>query len=127
MFVPSGNPVDDKPVLEGSSDLAVDKLPKVTPGDEVLVYHTGCRQECLMPGWTSYSALFRIGNVTCPGQTVFITGAAGVCGSMLGQMAKILGCRVIGTAGSASKVGHLKSALGFDEALNYRRLSTVEA
>lgn len=113
-----------------------DELPVVTPGHKVLVipealppgvalsHYVGVLG---MPGWTAFSALFRVGNLTCPGETVFITGAAGVCGSMLGQMAKILGCRVIGTAGSDSKVRHLKEVLGFDEALNYKEHSTVDA
>lgn len=54
-----------------------------------------------------------------PGETVFVSGAAGAVGSMVGQIAKLRGAsRVIGSAGSAAKVERLK-ALGFDAAFDY--------
>lgn len=115
---------------------SVEHLPKVTPNREVLVLPEQLPPKVLpshyigflgMPGWTAYSGLFRIGNVTCPGETILVSGAAGVCGAMVGQMAKILGCRVIGTAGSEAKVQHLKDSLGFDEALNYKTHATADS
>lgn len=71
-----------------------------------------------MPGFTAYHGLFAIGEPQ-PGETVFVSGAAGAVGSAAGQMAKIAGCRVIGSAGSPEKVAWLEE-LGFDAAFNYR-------
>lgn len=71
-----------------------------------------------MPGMTAY---FGFTELCAPkaGETVVVSGAAGAVGSAVGQIAKILGCRVVGTAGTAGKVAYLKS-LGFDGAVNYR-------
>jgi NADPH-dependent curcumin reductase CurA len=71
-----------------------------------------------MPGMTAY---FGVTEVCAPkaGETVMVSGAAGAVGSAVGQIAKILGCRAVGTAGTDAKVRHIKS-LGFDDALNYR-------
>ena len=55
-----------------------------------------------------------------PGQTLFVSGAAGAVGSVVCQLARIRGARVIGTAGSDEKVAWLKNVLGIDEAVNYR-------
>ena len=71
-----------------------------------------------MPGLTAYFGLLDICQPKA-GETVVVSGAAGAVGLLVGQLAKIQGCRVIGTAGSAEKVAHLK-ALGFDEAINYK-------
>lgn len=54
------------------------------------------------------------------GETVVVTGAAGAVGSVVGQIAKIKGCRVIGVAGSDEK-GQLLKELGFDEFINYKK------
>jgi hypothetical protein len=54
------------------------------------------------------------------GETVYISGAAGAVGNVAGQLAKIYGCRVIGSAGSAEKVLFLREECGFDSAFNYR-------
>ena len=71
-----------------------------------------------MPGLTAYFGLLDICQPKA-GETVVVSGAAGAVGLIVGQLAKIQGCRVIGTAGSDEKVAHLK-ALGFDEAFNYK-------
>jgi NADPH-dependent curcumin reductase CurA len=72
-----------------------------------------------MTGLTAYVGLFRIAEFA-PGDTVFVSGAAGAVGSMAGQLARLRGAkRVIGSAGSAAKVRHLREDLGFDEAFNY--------
>jgi leukotriene B4 12-hydroxydehydrogenase/15-oxo-prostaglandin 13-reductase len=71
-----------------------------------------------MPGLTAYFGLLDICQPQ-PGETVVVSGAAGAVGLIVGQLAKIKGCRVVGTAGSDEKVAHLK-ALGFDEAINYK-------
>lgn len=71
-------------------------------------------------GMTGMTAYFGLTEVCEPksGETVFISGAAGAVGSAVGQIAKILGCRVVGTAGTAEKVEHLLK-LGFDGAFDY--------
>ena len=55
-----------------------------------------------------------------PGETVVVSGAAGAVGSLVGQIAKILECRVIGIAGTDEKIKHLVDELGFDGAFNYK-------
>lgn len=55
-----------------------------------------------------------------PGETVFITGAAGAVGSLVGQIAKIKGCRAVGLAGSDEKGKWLVNELGFDHFINYK-------
>jgi NADPH-dependent curcumin reductase len=71
-----------------------------------------------MPGMTAYFGLLEKGQPKV-GETVFVTGAAGIVGATVGQIAKIKGCRVIGTAGSDAKCAYLKS-IGFDVAINYK-------
>jgi NADPH-dependent curcumin reductase CurA len=73
-----------------------------------------------MPGLTAYVGLLDIAAMR-PGDTVFVSGAAGAVGSLAGQIARQRGAaRVIGSAGSAAKVSHLVDRLGFDAAFNYR-------
>jgi NADPH-dependent curcumin reductase CurA len=71
-----------------------------------------------MPGFTAWYGLFVLGEPK-ESETVLVSGAAGAVGSAAGQMARIAGCRVIGSAGSAEKLGWLRE-LGFDEAFDYR-------
>jgi NADPH-dependent curcumin reductase CurA len=71
-----------------------------------------------MPGMTAYTGLFGAASMK-DGERVFVTGAAGAVGSIAGQIAKIKGCRVVGTAGSAEKVRHLVDDLGFHYAFDY--------
>ena len=70
-------------------------------------------------GFTAYVGLLDLGKPQ-PGETVFVSGAAGGVGSIVGQIAKMKGCRVVGSAGSAAKVAFLRDELGFDAAFNYR-------
>jgi NADPH-dependent curcumin reductase CurA len=72
-----------------------------------------------MPGLTAYVGLLDIGELQ-EGDVVFVSGAAGAVGSLAGQIAKLRGNRVIGSAGSPEKVAHLTDDLGFDEAFNYK-------
>lgn len=78
-----------------------------------------------MPGLTAYFGLLDICQPKA-GETVVVSGAAGAVGMVVGQLAKIQGCRVIGTAGSDEKVAYLKE-LGFDEAINYKTANIAEA
>lgn len=71
-----------------------------------------------MPGMTAYVGLLEVGELK-EGDVVFVSGAAGAVGSAVGQIARIKGCRAIGSAGSAEKVRHLTEDLGFDAAFDY--------
>ncbi|GAB2472322.1 putative NADP-dependent oxidoreductase YfmJ [Hymenobacter qilianensis] len=71
-----------------------------------------------MPGITAYFGLLDICQPKA-GETVVVSGAAGAVGIVVGQIAKIKGCRVIGIAGSDQKLAYLKE-LGFDETINYK-------
>lgn len=72
-----------------------------------------------MPGMTAYFGLLAICDPQ-PGETVVVSGAAGAVGSLVGQIAKIKGCRVVGIAGTDDKVNWLVNELGFDAAFNYK-------
>lgn len=72
-----------------------------------------------MPGMTAYFGILEVGRIR-PGDSVFVSGAAGAVGSLVGQIAKIGGCRVAGSAGSQAKVDYLVNELGFDAAFNYK-------
>lgn len=71
-----------------------------------------------MPGMTAYTGLKTIGQPK-PGETLVVAAASGPVGSLAGQIAKLQGCRVIGIAGGAAKVGYLRAELGFDVALDH--------
>jgi NADPH-dependent curcumin reductase CurA len=71
-----------------------------------------------MPGMTAYVGLLEAGEFS-DGETLFVSGAAGAVGSIVGQIAKIKGGRVIGSAGGADKVAYLRDDLGFDYAFDY--------
>ncbi|NBM15795.1 NADP-dependent oxidoreductase [Streptomyces sp. GC420] len=72
-----------------------------------------------MPGMTAYFGLLDVGALK-DGDTVVVSGAAGAVGSMVGQIAKVKGCRVIGIAGGPDKCALLTDELGFDAAIDYR-------
>ncbi len=72
-----------------------------------------------MPGMTAYAGLLEIGKPK-PGETVVVAAASGAVGSLVGQIAKIKGARVVGVAGGADKCRHVKETLGFDECLDHR-------
>src|SRR5688572_28522899 len=71
-------------------------------------------------GLTAYFGLLEVGKPKA-GETVVVSGAAGATGSVAGQIAKIVGCRVVGIAGGPEKCGWLVSELGFDAAVDYKR------
>jgi NADPH:quinone reductase len=77
-----------------------------------------------LTGLTAYFGLLDIGQPE-EDETVVISGAAGAVGSVVGQIAKIKGARVVGIAGSEEKVHYLKSTLGFDEAINYKETDDI--
>jgi NADPH-dependent curcumin reductase CurA len=72
-----------------------------------------------MNALTAYMGMIEVGQPQA-GETVVVSGAAGSTGSVAGQIARILGCRVIGIAGSPDKCAYLVEELGFDAAIDYR-------
>jgi NADPH-dependent curcumin reductase CurA len=72
-----------------------------------------------MPGMTAYFGLLDVGALR-EGETVLVSGAAGAVGSMVGQIAKVKGARVVGIAGGPDKCALLVDELGFDAAIDYR-------
>jgi len=72
-----------------------------------------------MPGMTAYFGILEVGKIK-EGDTVLVSGAAGAVGSVVGQIAKIKGCRVVGIAGGLDKCSYLTDELGFDAAIDYK-------
>ncbi len=72
-----------------------------------------------IPGMTAWFGLFDVAAAQ-PGETVVVSGAAGAVGSVVGQLAKAHGCRVIGIAGGPEKCAWLTDELGFDGAVDYK-------
>ncbi len=72
-----------------------------------------------MPGFTAYFGLLNVGKPK-EGDTVLVSGAAGAVGSIVGQIAKLKGCKVIGIAGGSEKCKYIVEELGFDAAIDYK-------
>ncbi|MBA1148312.1 NADP-dependent oxidoreductase [Ectothiorhodospiraceae bacterium WFHF3C12] len=72
-----------------------------------------------MTGMTAYFGINEVGELK-EGENVLISGAAGAVGSIVGQIAKIKGCKVVGIAGGKEKCDYLINELGFDDAVDYR-------
>jgi NADPH-dependent curcumin reductase CurA len=79
-----------------------------------------------MPGATAYVGLLDIGQPK-PGETVVVSAASGAVGSIVGQLAKIRGCRAVGVAGSPAKCRYVVEELGFDACINYKTDDLVPA
>ena len=78
-----------------------------------------------MTGLTAYFGLMYIGKPKA-GETVVVSGAAGAVGIVVGQIAKIQGCHVVGIAGSEEKTNQLTTEFGFDEAINYKATTDMK-
>ena len=76
-------------------------------------------------GMTAYFGLLEHGQPKA-GETVLVSGAAGATGSVVGQIAKLKGCRVVGIAGGAQKCAWLKQVAGFDEVIDYKNEDVSE-
>ncbi|KAJ6289554.1 hypothetical protein OIU76_025384 [Salix suchowensis] len=79
-------------------------------------YYTGILG---MPGMTAYFGFYQVCSPK-KGERVYISAASGAVGQLVGQFAKLMGCYVVGSAGSKEKVELLKSKFGFDDAFNYK-------
>jgi NADPH-dependent curcumin reductase CurA len=102
--------------------VSADKVKKLNPDLAPLSYYLGILG---MPGLTAYFGLLDIGKPT-EGETVVVSGAAGAVGMVVGQIARLKGCRVVGIAGSDEKNAYLKNELHFDEVINYNTTSNME-
>ena len=77
-----------------------------------------------MPGMTAYFGLLEVCEPK-PGDTVVVSAASGAVGQVVGQIAKIMGCRVIGIAGTQDKIDYIVNELGFDVGINYKTQDVV--
>jgi len=78
-----------------------------------------------MPGMTAYAGLLEIGRPAA-GETLVVAAAAGAVGSVVGQIGKIKGCRVVGVAGGADKCRYVTAELGFDACIDHRARDLAE-
>ncbi|CAJ2633792.1 unnamed protein product [Trifolium pratense] len=108
---------------EEYSIIKTDSLIKIEHTDVPLSYYTGLLG---MPGMTAYAGFYEVG-VPKKGDYVFISSAFGAVGQLVGQLAKLMGCYVVGSAGSKYKVDILKNQFGFDEAFNYKEEQDLDA
>jgi NADPH-dependent curcumin reductase CurA len=143
-------PVEVGEVMEGSAVCEVVKsnLPQFRPGD-IAVARTGWQEYILsdgkgvqkidpalrpisyalgvlgMPGLTAYTGLLNIGKPQ-PGETLVVAAASGAVGSVVGQIAKIKGCRAVGIAGGERKCRYVTEELGFDACLDHHQPDLAE-
>ncbi len=105
--------------LFGVQDYAISNgkgVNKVDPNAAPLPLYLGTLG---MPGMTAYFGLLEVGKCQ-PGETVVVSGAAGAVGSVVGQIAKIKGCHVVGIAGGSDKCRYVVDELGFDACIDYK-------
>ncbi|MEQ1439741.1 NADP-dependent oxidoreductase [Fontimonas sp. SYSU GA230001] len=105
--------------LFGVQDYAISNGKGVTPVDPELAPLPVYLGTLGMPGMTAYFGLLEVGQPK-PGETVVVSGAAGAVGQVVGQIAKIKGCRAVGIAGGADKCRYVVDALGFDACIDYK-------
>ena len=138
-------PVEVGAVMEGGTvcEVVASNIPEYGPGD-LVVAGTGWQEYALsdgdgvrkvdpalgpisyalgvlgMPGFTAYTGLLNIGQPK-PGETVVVAAASGAVGSVVGQVGKLKGCRVVGIAGGERKCRYVEEELGFDACLDHRQ------
>ncbi|XP_072979770.1 2-alkenal reductase (NADP(+)-dependent)-like [Typha angustifolia] len=94
-----------------------ESLFKINHPEIPLSYYTGILG---MPGVTAYAGFYEVCSPK-KGDYVFVSAASGAVGQLVGQFAKLMGCYVVGSAGSDDKVNLLKEKFGFDDAFNYKK------
>ncbi|KAJ6324979.1 hypothetical protein OIU76_012128 [Salix suchowensis] len=100
-----------------------EQLRRIQQDDIPLSYHVGLLG---MPGFTAYAGFFEVCSPKI-GENVFVSAASGAVGQLVGQLAKLHGCYVVGSAGTSQKVDILKNKLGFDQAFNYKEEPDLNA
>ncbi|KAI3953353.1 hypothetical protein MKX01_042331 [Papaver californicum] len=98
-------------------------LKKITYTDVPLSYYTGILG---MPGMTAYAGFNKLASPK-EGESVYVSAATAAVGQLVGQFAKMMGCYVVGSAGSKEKVDLLKNKFGFDDAFNYKEEADLTA
>ena len=78
-----------------------------------------------MPGMTAYFGILEEAKIKA-GDVVLVSGAAGAVGSLVGQIAKIKGCTVVGIAGGEKKCNYIKDNLGFDNSIDYKKGNVIK-
>jgi len=111
-----GDSVYGRPGVQTLATSDGNGLSKVDPNGSPLPTYLGTLG---MPGMTAYFGLLDIGQPKA-GETVVVSGAAGAVGTVVGQIAKIKGCRTVGIAGGAEKGRFIVDELGFDAAIDYK-------
>lgn len=101
--------------------VAAEKVTKLDKNIAPLSYYLGLLG---MPGLTAYFGFIDIGK-PLTGETVVVSGAAGAVGMVVGQIARIKGCRVLGIAGSDEKNSYILNKLKFDEVINYHKTENM--
>lgn len=109
-FVAAHSGWQSHPVIDGNSARKID--PNVGPLSAFLGILG-------MPGLTAYAGLLRLAEPKA-GDTVLVSAASGAVGSLVGQIARIKGCRVVGIAGAPEKCAWVKDVAGFDEVVSYK-------
>src|SRR5207344_1823145 len=79
-----------------------------------------------MPGLTAFFGLLEVGQPKA-GETVVVSAASGAVGGLVGQIARLKGCRAVGLAGSDAKVDYITRELGYDAGINYRTAADLDA
>src|SRR5579862_4718305 len=116
---PGLQPGDIVSAYSGWQEYAVAKassVPKLDSGVNPVTYALGVLG---MPGMTAYTGLLNIGQPK-PGETIVVAAAAGAVGSVVGQIGKLKGCRVVGIAGGKEKCEFVRDQLGFDACVDHR-------
>ncbi len=103
----------------GVQEYAVSSEPAIMKIDPDLIPLPAYLSVMGMPGLTAYFGLLEVGKPQA-GETVLVSGAAGAVGSVVGQIAKIKGCRAVGIAGGDEKCRYILEELGFDAAIDYK-------
>jgi NADPH-dependent curcumin reductase CurA len=109
----------------GLTEYSIQKADRVTPVDTKIAPLPVMLSTLGPTGLTAYFGLLEVGKPVA-GNTVVVSGAAGAVGSVVGQIAKILGCRAVGIAGGADKCRYL-TELGFDAAIDYKAVDVRAA
>lgn len=110
----------DYALISPDKDFLVNKLPQPLP-----VPLTAFMGPLSFIGCTAYFGLLDIGKPQ-PGETLVVSAASGAVGSLVGQIGKIKGCRVVGITSSDEKCRYLLAELGFDAAINYKTYKTAD-
>jgi len=116
-------------IVEGSlgwQEYAIAAAPALRKVDPSLAPISTANGVLGMPGMTAYFGLLHCGQPK-PGETIVVSAASGAVGQIVGQIGKIMGCRVVGIAGGPKKCAFVTDELGFDACLDYKATTDLDA